>query len=102
MTTSQPAPKRKRAKVARENLQPGVYVVQAGDNGPIKVGRSANPEERVGGIQTGNPAKIVLVAFFVCSTWLIAKTLDASDNYEDRTAKPAKRARLVQPFLPPS
>jgi glycine/D-amino acid oxidase-like deaminating enzyme len=38
---------------------------------------------------------------FVASR-LIAKTLDASDEYEDRTAKPAKRARLVQPFLPPS
>ena len=33
---------------------------------------------------------------------LIAKTLDASDAYEERTGKPAKRARLVQPFLPPS
>lgn len=33
---------------------------------------------------------------------LIAKTLDASDAYEERTAKPAKRARLVSPFLPPS
>jgi len=33
---------------------------------------------------------------------LIAKTLDASDDYEERTGKPAKRARLVQPFLPPS
>jgi glycine/D-amino acid oxidase-like deaminating enzyme len=33
---------------------------------------------------------------------LIAKTLDASDDYEERTGKPAKRARLVKPFLPPS
>ena len=33
---------------------------------------------------------------------LIAKTLDASDAYEERTGKPAKRARLVAPFLPPS
>ena len=33
---------------------------------------------------------------------LITKTLDASDAYEERTGKPAKRARLVQPFLPPS
>ena len=33
---------------------------------------------------------------------LIAKTLDASDAYEERTGKPAKRARLVKPFLPPS
>ncbi len=33
---------------------------------------------------------------------LIARTLDASDAYEERTGKPAKRARLVAPFLPPS
>ena len=33
---------------------------------------------------------------------LIAKTLDASDAYEERTGKPAKRVRLVAPFLPPS
>ena len=33
---------------------------------------------------------------------LIVKTLDASDAYEERTGRPAKRARLVQPFLPPS
>jgi glycine/D-amino acid oxidase-like deaminating enzyme len=38
---------------------------------------------------------------FVASR-LIARTLDASDAYEERTGKPAKRARLVAPFLPPS
>jgi glycine/D-amino acid oxidase-like deaminating enzyme len=38
---------------------------------------------------------------FVASR-LIAKTLDASDAYEERTGRPARRARLVKPFLPPS
>ena len=33
---------------------------------------------------------------------LIAKTLESADVYEERTGKPAKRARLVAPFLPPS
>ena len=32
---------------------------------------------------------------------MIAKTLDASDTYEERTGKSAKRAYLVKPFLPP-
>ena len=32
---------------------------------------------------------------------LITKTLESSDAYEERTGKPAKRARLVKPFLPP-
>ncbi len=33
---------------------------------------------------------------------LIANTLEAADAYEERTGQPAKRARLVKPFLPPS
>lgn len=33
---------------------------------------------------------------------LIAKTLQSADAYEERTGNPAKRARLVAPFLPPS
>jgi glycine/D-amino acid oxidase-like deaminating enzyme len=33
---------------------------------------------------------------------LIANTLASADAYEERTGKPAKRARLVAPFLPPS
>jgi predicted GIY-YIG superfamily endonuclease len=78
VTTSRPAPKRKRAKVAREHLQPGVYVIQAGDNGPCKIGVTANPERRLAQLQTGNPAKLVLVTFFICTTWLVAKTLEAS------------------------
>jgi hypothetical protein len=78
MTTSRPAPKRKRAKVDRDNLQPGVYVIQAGDDGPCKVGRSANPEKRIKELQTGSADRLVLVAFFICPIWLVAKTLEAS------------------------
>jgi glycine/D-amino acid oxidase-like deaminating enzyme len=33
---------------------------------------------------------------------LIHKVLASADAYEDRTGKPAKRVRLVAPFLPPS
>lgn len=33
---------------------------------------------------------------------LIHKTLASADAYEERTGKPAKRVRLVAPFLPPS
>ena len=32
----------------------------------------------------------------------ITKVLESSDGYEERTGKPAKRVRLVAPFLPPS
>jgi predicted GIY-YIG superfamily endonuclease len=78
VTTPRPVPKRKRAKLARENLQPGVYVIQAGDDGPCKIGVSANPERRLAQLQTGNSARLVLVALYLCQTWLIAKTLEAS------------------------
>ena len=37
---------------------------------------------------------------FVASR-LIHKTLASADAYEERTGKPAKRARVVAPFLPP-
>jgi hypothetical protein len=33
---------------------------------------------------------------------LIHKTLASADAYEHRTGKPAKRVRLVAPFLPPA
>ena len=33
---------------------------------------------------------------------LIAKSLKSADAYEERSGQPAKRARLVAPFLPPS
>ena len=38
---------------------------------------------------------------FVASR-LITKALASADAYEERTGKPAKRVRLVAPFLPPS
>ena len=38
---------------------------------------------------------------FVASQ-LIHKTLASADAYEERTGKPAKRVRLVAPFLPPA
>jgi len=31
----------------------------------------------------------------------IHQTLASADDYEERTGKPAKRVRLVAPFLPP-
>lgn len=38
---------------------------------------------------------------FIAST-AIHRTLASADAYEERTGKPAKRVRLVAPFLPPS
>jgi|SRR5690349_23447382 len=68
----------KSAKIDREHIQPGVYVIQADEDGPVKIGVSSNPERRLAQLQTGNPARLVLVAVFLCTTWLIARTLEAA------------------------
>jgi len=44
-----------------------VYFIQAGDeNGPVKVGFSADPAKRVTELQTGNHLKLTLVASIPC------------------------------------
>ena len=39
-----------------------VYVIQAGENGPIKVGRSKRPKQRLGQLQTGNHNQLTMMA----------------------------------------
>lgn len=39
-----------------------VYFIQAGDNGPIKIGSSRNPQERLGMLQVGNHAELKMIA----------------------------------------
>jgi hypothetical protein len=70
--------RRRHARVDRRHLQPGVYVIQAGDDGPVKIGVTCNPGRRLAELQTGNHAKLVLVSFYLCATWLIARTVEAS------------------------
>lgn len=43
-----------------------VYFMQSGKNGPIKIGKSNNPEKRMISVQTGNPYKLRLVAVIYC------------------------------------
>lgn len=38
-----------------------VYFIQAGENGPIKIGVAANPQSRVRELQTGSPATLYLI-----------------------------------------
>jgi hypothetical protein len=35
------------------------------------------------------------------AAWLISNNLSSADAYEERSGQPAKRTRLVAPFLPP-
>lgn len=38
-----------------------LYVIQAGADGPVKVGRSGSPAARVAQLQTGSPLRLLLV-----------------------------------------
>jgi hypothetical protein len=38
-----------------------IYFIQAGENGPIKIGRSNNPEDRLSQLQTANYNDLVLL-----------------------------------------
>jgi hypothetical protein len=38
-----------------------VYMVQAGENGPVKVGFAANPERRIDGLQIGQPVVLTVL-----------------------------------------
>lgn len=37
-----------------------VYFIQHGDGGPVKIGRSREPDKRIGDLQTGNPRELHL------------------------------------------
>lgn len=39
-----------------------IYAIQAGENGPVKIGWSDAPKKRVRELQTGNPQKLRLLA----------------------------------------
>lgn len=39
-----------------------IYAIQAGESGPIKFGVADNPDGRLANLQTGNPAKLKLLA----------------------------------------
>jgi len=39
------------------------YFIQADDGGPIKIGRSCDPQSRLSSIQTGNPKKLIILGF---------------------------------------
>jgi hypothetical protein len=46
-----------RSRVAGQHL----YLIQAGANGPVKIGSASNVETRLGQLQTGNPYELRIV-----------------------------------------
>ena len=45
---------------------PYVYFIQAGEGGPIKIGVTHNIKARLDGLQTANPFKLKVLAYFQC------------------------------------
>jgi len=43
-----------------------IYIISEHENGPLKIGRSMNPQSRLGELQVGNPRRLHLV-----KTWEI-------------------------------
>jgi len=39
-----------------------LYFIQSGENGPIKIGHSSDPDERLASLQVGNPQHLRLLA----------------------------------------
>ena len=39
-----------------------IYAIQAGEGGPIKIGRASDPSSRMAELQTGNPERLRLIA----------------------------------------
>lgn len=42
----------------------GVYFIQAGEDGPIKIGRSRNVKARLASLQVSAPERLTLIAFY--------------------------------------
>lgn len=51
----------KALQVADESVQSWTYFIQAGADGPIKIGKADNPEKRVAELQTGSPDVLRLI-----------------------------------------
>lgn len=47
-------------KKERTTGKSSVYFIQSDRGGPVKIGRSKKPKQRVKGVQTGNPYKLVI------------------------------------------
>ena len=46
-----------------------LYIIQSDVTGMIKIGRSKDPQKRLKQLQTGNPNKLKLIAYFEGEGW---------------------------------
>jgi len=68
--------KHDRQKEEREKSS-GVYFIQSGDDGPVKIGLAQNPRNRLAGLQTSHPVKLKLLAFILQGGRDLEKSLHA-------------------------
>lgn len=57
-------------EVSGSVVGPVVYFIQAGENGPVKIGWSKKITERVAGLQVGNPVKLTILRTVVAEPWV--------------------------------
>ena len=45
-----------------------VYFIQAGENGPVKIGKAKNVERRLSNLQIGNHVQLKVILVFACDS----------------------------------
>ena len=56
-------------KLIKGDKLDSLYIIQSDMSGNIKIGRSKDPQKRLKQLQTGNPNKLKLIAFFEGEGW---------------------------------
>jgi hypothetical protein len=70
-----------------------VYLISAGEDGPVKVGVSDSPECRLSGLQSGNPIKL-----YIAAKWKMPDRRSAF-NIERAVLDEMKAYRLVGEWI---
>jgi len=73
-----------------------VYFMKSGKKGPVKIGKSGNPEKRMKFLQTGNPCKLELIRIIPC------KDEKSAYSLEGRFHRLMKKRRLHGEWYHPS
>ena len=56
-------------KIKKTNEIEGIYLIQMGDDGPVKIGISTNIKSRLNELQTGCPKKLKLIKILPFKTY---------------------------------
>ena len=74
-----------------------VYFIQSGKKGPVKIGVSSDPIERMKTMQTGNPENLKLIAELICKSKKHAYEIEYKLHKRFKWAK--KRGEWFNPIV---